>query len=84
MKNVKKTPVKSIRECSENTQVLISGIINREDGNGNDKISQINTRMPSNSEGQGLTFTNNVDGTCLNRGRFHFNKKGRYCTFVPP
>ena len=72
MKNIKKT-VKSIRVFSENTQVLFSGIISREDGNYNDKISEINKRMASYSEGQGLIFINNtnIDGTCLNRGRSH-------------
>ena len=46
MKNIKKI-VKLIRDCSENTQVLFSGIINREDRNHSDKISEINTRMAS-------------------------------------
>ena len=32
MKNIRKI-VKSIRDCSENMQVLFSGIINQEDGN---------------------------------------------------
>ena len=68
--------MKSIGDCSENTQVLLSGIINREDGNYNDKISEKNTRMTSYSEGQRLIFiNNNIDGTCLNRGRLHSNKK---------
>ena len=77
MKNIRKI-VKSIRDCSKNTQVLLSGIINRDDGNYNDKISEINARMASYSEGQGLTFinNNNIDGACLNRGRLHLNKKG--------
>ena len=68
----------SIRDCSENTQVLLSGIINREDGNYIDKISEINTKMASYREGQGRIFinNNNIDGTCLNRGRLHLNKKG--------
>ena len=39
--------MKLIRDCSENTQVLFSGIINREDRNHSDKISEINTRMAS-------------------------------------
>ena len=34
MKNMRKIG-KSIRDCSENTQVLLSGIINREDENYN-------------------------------------------------
>ena len=46
MKNIKKI-VKLIRDCSENTQVLFSGIINREDRNHSDEISEINTRMAS-------------------------------------
>ena len=58
MKNIRKI-VKSIRDCSENTQVLLYGIINRDDGNHNDKISEMNNRMASYSEGQGLIFINN-------------------------
>ena len=69
MKNIRKI-VKLIRDCSENTQVLMSGIVNREGGNYNDKIS----RMASDSEGEGLIFiNNNIDGTCLNRRRLHLN-----------
>ena len=72
--------MKSIRDCSENTQVLLSGLINREDGNYNYnyKISEINTRMASYSEGQGLIFTNNnnINGTCFIRRRLLLNKKG--------
>ena len=76
MKYIRKI-VKSIRDSSENTQVLLSGIINREDWNYNDKISEINTGMASYSEGQGLIFinNNNIDGTCLNSARLHLNKK---------
>ena len=35
-------------------------------------------RMASYSEGQWLIFVNNnnIDGTCLNRGRLYLNKKG--------
>ena len=46
MKNNKQI-VKSVRDCSENTQVLLPGIINREDGNYTDKIAEINLRMAS-------------------------------------
>ena len=53
MKTMRKI-VKLIRDSSGNTQVLLSGIINQEDGNYNDKISEINMRMASYSEGQGL------------------------------
>ena len=53
--------MKSIRDCSGNTQLLFSGIINREDWNYNDKISEINTRMASYSESQKLIFINNND-----------------------
>ena len=76
MKNIRRIE-KSIRDCSENTQVLLSGIINREDGNYIDKISEINTKMASYGEGQGRIFinNNNIDGTFLNRGRLHLNKK---------
>ena len=63
MKFIRKI-VKPIRDYLENTQVSLSGIINGEDGNHNDKISEI---MASYSEGQGLIFkNNNTDCTCLN------------------
>ena len=58
MKNITKI-VKSISDCSENTKVLLYGIINRDDGNHNDKISEMNNRMASYSKGQGLIFINN-------------------------
>ena len=45
-----------MRSCSENTQVFLFGIINREDGNDNDKISEIDLRMASYSESQGLFY----------------------------
>ena len=65
--------VKSIRDCSEYTRYYY-----REDVNYNNKISKINTRMASYSEGQRLLFVDNdnVDGTCLNRGRLRLNKTG--------
>ena len=77
MKSIREI-VKSIKDCSENTQVLLSRIISREDMNYNDKISEINMRMASSRQGQRLIFTDNnsIDGTCLNRGRLHWNKKG--------
>ena len=70
----------SIRDYSENAKVLLSGIINREDGNYNDNNSEINIRMVSCSEVQEFIFikndNNNIDGTCLNRRPLHLNKKG--------
>ena len=70
--------MQSTRDCSENTQVLLSGIMNREDGNYNNRTSEINTRMASYSEGQGYFSinNNNIDRTCLNRGKLHLNNKG--------
>ena len=66
MKFIRKI-VKSIRDYSKNIQVSLPGIINGEDGNHSDKISEINTGMASYSEGQGLIFkNNNTDGICLN------------------
>ena len=70
---------RSIRDYLENTQVLLSGIINREDGNYNNNNREINIRMVSCSEVQEFIFinsNNNIVGTCLNRGRLHLNKKG--------
>ena len=72
---------RSIRDYSENTQLLFSGKTNREDGNNNSKTS---IRMVSYSEVQKFIFknNNNIDGTCLNGGRLHLNKK-RYSKFSP-
>ena len=50
---------RSIRDYSENMQVLLSGTINRETGNYNDDNSEINIRMVSCSEVQKLIFINN-------------------------
>ena len=58
--------VKSISDCSQNSQVLFSGIINQADGNYNEKISEINTRMASYSEGQGVIFINNNTNDNIN------------------
>ena len=82
MKKIRKI-VKSIRDCSENTQALLSGIISQEDGNYNDKISEINTRMASYSEGQGLIFINNNKSMIQreNTGRLNLNTK-RYKAIV--
>ena len=71
--------IRSIRDYSENTQALLSGIINWEDESYNDNDSEINIRMVSYSEVQELVFinnNNNIDCTCFNRGRLHLNKKG--------
>ena len=51
--------MKAIRDSSQNTQVLMPGIINQEGDNYNDKISKLNTKMASYREGQGLIFMNN-------------------------
>ena len=77
MTYIRKT-VKSIGNCSKNTKVLLPGETNWEDGNYNNKISEINTRKVSYSEGQGLIFinNNNIDGKYRNRVRLHLNKKG--------
>ena len=53
MKNFRKV-LKSIRECFEYRQVLLSGLVILEDGSYYDKISKINTKMASHSEGQDL------------------------------
>ena len=53
MKNIKEI-VKSIMDCSENMQVLFSGIVTGEEGNRNHKFSGIKARMTSYSEGRGL------------------------------
>ena len=70
---------RSIRDYSKNTQVLLPGIISQKDGNYSGNNSEINIRMVSCDEVQEFTFINNnnsIDGTYLNRGQLHLNKKG--------
>ena len=55
MKNIKEI-VKSIMDCSENMQVLFSGIVKGEEGNRNHKFSGIKARMTSYSEGRGRFY----------------------------
>ena len=65
---------RSIMDYLENTQVLLSGIINQEDGNYNDNNnSEINIRMVSCDQVQEFIFinNNNIYGTYLNRWRLH-------------
>ena len=67
---------RSIRDYLENTQVLLSGTINREDGNYNNNNCELNIRIVSCSEVQEFIFinsNNNIVGTCLNRGRVSFH-----------
>ena len=67
----------SIRDYAENRKVLLSGVINGEDGNYNDNNSEINIRMVSRSEVQKFIFindNNNINGTCCKRERLHLNK----------
>ena len=70
----------SIRDYTENTVVLLSGVINGEDGNYNDNNSEINIRMVWCNEVQKFIFindnNNNIDGTCFKRGRINLNKEG--------
>ena len=49
---------RSIKDYSENAQMLLSGVINGEDGNYNDKNSEINIRMVLRSEVQEIIFIN--------------------------
>ena len=71
-------PVKALddRDYSENTQVLLSGVTDGEDGNHNDNNSEISTRTASCSEVHEFFFinnnnNNNIDSTCFKRGRLH-------------
>ena len=56
----------------------MSGTINQQDGNYKDNNSEINIRIVSWDQVQEFIFIyndNNIDGTYLNRGRLHLNKK---------
>lgn len=75
MNNVRKI-LKSIWEYLENTQILLSGLIKREDGHYSNEVYKVNTNMAAYSEGSGIVFINGENIGVINRGRLHLTIKG--------
>ena len=79
MKMVKKL-VKVIKEMDseKETEIIFSGLIQREDHDFRDQIEEIDGRLKRYCESKGYRFieNSNIDGGFLNRSKLHLNKKG--------
>ena len=79
MKKAKKL-VSAVKEVDKSNSVKISfsSIINREDEDFKDKINDVNNKLKNycNSGGMDFIDNSNIDGSCLNRGKVHLNRKG--------
>ena len=77
VKKIKKL-VKEIEENDGSTDIVISGLIKRFDRNAIDDIERINEKLKRWCIGKGLTFidNNNINESCLNRGKLHLNRRG--------
>ena len=79
---VKKTKklVKEIDEYGKQNppKVVISSLIERYDQDFNDDIANINEKLQRFCNSKGLSFidNNNIDRTCLNKGKLHLNRRG--------
>ena len=79
MKMVKKL-VRVIKEndSEKETEIIFSGLIQREDHDFRDQIEEINGKLKRYYESKGCRFVenSNIDGGFLNRSKFHVNKEG--------
>ena len=78
MKMVKKL-VKVIKEIDseKETEIIFSGLIQREDHDFRDQIEEINVKLKTYCESKDFRFVenSNIDGGFLNRSKLHLNKK---------
>ena len=79
VKKIKKL-VKEIDEYDKQNppKVVISRLIKRYDKDFNDDIANINEKLQRFCNGKGLSFidNNNIDRSCLNKGKLHLNRRG--------
>ena len=70
--------VEEIEKNNGSTEIVISGLIKRFDRNAIDDIERINEKIKRWCLGKGLTFidNNNINESCLNRGKLHLNRRG--------
>ena len=72
--------VSAVKEVDKDNSIKIafSSTINREDEDFKDKINDINNKLKRycNSAGMDFIDNSNIDGSCLNRGKLHLNRKG--------
>ena len=84
--------VSAVKEVDKDNSIKIafSSIINREDEDFKDKITDVNNKLKNYCNSAGIDFidNSNIDGSCLNRGKLHLNRKGtaglakNFCRFV--
>ena len=79
VKKIKKL-VKEIDEYDKQNppKVVRSSLIKRYDQDFNDDIANINEKLQRFCNSKGLSFidNNNIDRTCLNKGKLHLNRRG--------
>ena len=79
LKKIKKL-VKQIDEYDKQNppKVVISSLTKRYDKDFNDDITNINEKLQRFCNGKGLSFidNNNIDRSCLNKGKLHLNRRG--------
>ena len=79
VKKIKKL-VKEIDEYDKQNppKVVISSLIKRYDKDFNDDIADINEKLQRFCNSKGLSFidNNNIDRSCLNKGKLHLNRRG--------
>ena len=70
--------VKEIQENDGSTDIVISRLIKQFDRNAIDDIERIDEKLKRWCIGKGLTFTdnNNINESCLNRGKLLLNRRG--------
>ena len=81
--NTVKKIKKFVKEIEENNQenipqVVISSIIKRYDQDYHEEIQSMNDKLQRFSTSKGLSFidNNNIDKSCLNKGKLHLNRRG--------
>ena len=79
VKKIKKLAKEKEENNHENiTQVVKSSIIKRYDQDYNEEIQSINDKLQRFCTSKGLSFidNNNIDKSCLNKGKLHLNRRG--------
>ena len=76
-KKIKKV-VKLIEDTNPDIQVIISGLVHREDREVIDEIMSINNQLESYCNGENFLFlnNNNIESSCLAKDKLHLNKTG--------
>ena len=76
--NQQKKVVKLIEDTNSNIQVIISGLMHREDREVNDEIASINNQLESYCNSKIFLFLNNdnMKSSCLAKDKLHLNKTG--------